>query len=84
MDDQLLLHFSTCPEEIERITTGHEFSVEKTTPFDSGYSETYVSWWKPEKLGDSVRVYDAMDHTTMHGQVIITNMDRTEGYCRDM
>jgi hypothetical protein len=84
MDDLLLLHVSTCPEEIERITSIRQYKLVKTTPSGCAYSQAYMTWWELETLGDSIWVYDGIDQSKMHGPAIITNLDQTEAYCLDM
>lgn len=84
IDDAIWLHFKTCPDELHRILSLHPFEKEKisTEEFYVPQSSANTHWFQPEMMGDSIYVYEYIDEYSS-GQTIYTNLEETEGYCKD-
>lgn len=86
IDYAIWLHFNTCPEELDRILSAKPFEKEKTST--KGWNTTGPlandNWFKPELLGDTILVYTFKKDDYGNGQIIYTNLDKTEVYCQDV
>lgn len=80
LDPAILLHFKTCPKELNRILAQKEFEFEKIKTSEQTSDE---NWFKPEKMGDSILVFKYYD-TKGNGQEIYSSKDSTEIYLRDI
>ena len=87
IDYAIWLNFETCPSELKRILSRHDFTVEKlsTTKWDGKipYGET-LDWFNPTKLGDTVMVYEYSTNNSRNIQTIWTNLDSTKVFVRDI
>ena len=87
IDYAIWLHFETCPEELKRILSRHEFSGGKvaTNGWDGKipYGET-LDWFKPTTLGDTIIVYEYSTENNRNIQTIWTSLDSTKVFCRDI
>ena len=87
IDYAIWLHFETCPEELKRILSRHEFSGGKvaTNGWDSKIplGET-LDWFKPATLGDTIMVYEYSTENSRNIQTIWTSLDSTKVFCRDV
>jgi hypothetical protein len=87
IDYAIWLHFETCPAELKRILSGHEFSGGKVTT--NGWDgkipngET-LDWFKPTTLGDTIMVYEYSTDNGRNVQTIWTSLDSTKVFCRDI
>ena len=87
IDYAIWLHFETCPKELERILSRHNFDGEKL-PTDkwSGkipFGET-IEWFNPKSLGDTIMVYEFSTNDSRNIQTVWTNLDSTEVFVRDI
>lgn len=80
IDYAILLHFKTCPKELNRILARKEFEFEKIKTSEQPSDE---NWFKPEKMGDSILTFKYYD-TNGNGQEIYSSKDSTEVYLRDI
>ena len=55
IDYAILLHFETCPEELKRILSLHEFKAEvvSSESWEVKGASISESWFRPETLGDA-------------------------------
>lgn len=87
IDYAIWLHFETCPEELKRILSRHEFSGGKveTNSWDGKipYGET-LDWFKPTTLGDTIMVYEYSTGNSRNIQTIWASLDSTKVFCRDI
>ena len=87
IDYAIWLHFETCPEELKRILSRHEFTSEKlaTKNWDGKipYGET-LNWFNPTTLGDTIMVYEYSTSDNKNIQTIWTSLDSTKAFCRDV
>ena len=87
IDYAIWLHFETCPKELERILSKHEFNAEKlSTDKWNGkipLGET-LEWFNPTKFGDSIMVYEYSTNDSRNIQTIWTNLNSTEVFVRDI
>lgn len=87
IDYAIWLHFETCPDELKRILSKHEFITEKlsTAKWDGKipYSET-LDWFNPTTLGDTIMVYEYSTNDSKNIQTIWTNLDSTKVFVRDI
>ena len=87
IDYAIWLEFETCPKELNRILSRHEFRAEKlpTEKCDGKvpYGET-LYWFNPTKLGDTVMVYEYSTNDSKNIQTIWTNLDSTKVFVRDI
>ena len=85
IDYAIWLHFETCPDELKRILSRHEFSSEKLpTKNWNGkipYGET-LDWFNPTTLGDTIMVYEYSTNDSQNIQTIWTSMDSSKVFCR--
>ena len=87
IDYAIFLHFETCPDELKRILSKHEFTTEKlsTAKWDGKipYGET-LTWFNPTTLGDTIMVYEYSTNDSKNIQTIWTNLDSTKVFVRDI
>lgn len=87
IDYAIWLHFDTCPEELKRILSRHEFSGGKvaTNGWDGKIplGET-LDWFKPTTLGDTILVYEYSTENSRNIQTIWASVDSTKVFCRDI
>lgn len=87
IDYAIWLHFKTCPKELERILSKHNFNSEKlSTDNWNGkipLGET-LNWFNPTNLGDTIMVYEYSTNDSRNIQTIWTNLDSTEVFVRDI
>ena len=87
IDYAIWLHFKTCPEELKRILSKHNFEVKKL-PTDKWNekipSGETIEWFNPRTLGDSIIVYEYSTNDYRNIQTIWSNLDSTEVYVRDI
>ncbi|UQB70288.1 hypothetical protein [Epilithonimonas zeae] len=80
IDYAILLHFKTCPKELNRILAQKEFEFEKIKTSEQPSDD---DWFKPEKMSDSILFFKYYD-TNGNGQEIYSSMDSTEVYLKDI
>jgi hypothetical protein len=87
IDYAIWLHFETCPKELKRILSRHEFSGGKvaTNGWDGKipFGET-LDWFKPTTLGDIILVYEYSTENSRNIQTIWASVDSTKVFCRDI
>jgi hypothetical protein len=87
IDYAIWLHFKTCPKELERILSKHNFDAEKLSTHNwSGkipLGET-LEWFNPTKLGDTIMVYEYSTSNNRNIKTLWTNLDSTEVFVRDI
>jgi hypothetical protein len=87
IDYAIWLHFKTCPTELKRILSRHEFSAEKlATKNWNGkipYGET-LDWFNPTTLSDTIIVYEYSSDDNRNIQTIWATPDSTKVFCRDI
>ena len=87
IDYAIWLHFKTCPKELERILSKHDFRKEKlSTDNWNGkipLGET-LEWFNLTTLGDTILVYEYSTDDSRNIQTIWTNRDSTEVFVRDI
>lgn len=87
IDYAIWLQFETCPEELKRILSKHEFSEGKvsTDKWDGKipYGET-IKWFNPKTLGDTIMVYEYSSDDSRNIQTIWANLDSTKVFVRDI
>jgi hypothetical protein len=87
IDYAIWLQFETCPEELKRILSKHEFSAGKvsTDNWDGEipYGET-IKWFNPKTLGDTIMVYEYSSDDSRNIQTIWANLDSTKVFVRDI
>jgi len=87
IDYAIWLHFKTCPEELKRILTKHDFSVEKLTAENRSEKipvEEWLEWFAPITLGDTIIVYEYSSQDYRNIQTIWSKNDSTEVFVRDI
>lgn len=86
IDYAIWIHFTTCPEEIQRISRQKKFTQTKVVAHQ--WAERYASpkgnWFKPQSLGDTVIIYSWSKPSTNSSRKIYTNTAQTEAYCIDI
>jgi hypothetical protein len=87
IDYAIWLHFETCPAELKRILSRHEFSGEKvaTNGLDGKIPlGATLDWFKPATLGDTILVYEYSTENSRNIQTIWASVDSTKVFCRDI
>ncbi len=87
IDDAILLHFKTCPRELERILKRKKFQSEKiaTKKLFPGQISDNENWFTPKKLGDSILTFIYYNEKNNgNNQEIYSSKDSTEVYLRDI
>ncbi len=87
IDYAIWLHFETCPKEVKRILSKHNFDAETlSTEKWNGkipLGET-LDWFNPTILGDTIKVYEYSTNDSRSIQTIWTNLDSTKVFVRDI
>lgn len=87
IDYAIWLQFETCPEELKRVLSKHEFSAGKVSADKWNgkvpYGET-IKWFNPKTLGDTIMVYEYSTDDSRNIQTIWTNLDGTKVFVRDI
>ena len=87
IDFAIFLHFETCPNELKRILSRHEFTSgeEPTRSWKEKipYAEE-LPWFNPQSMGDTIRVFEFSTNDSKNIQTIWTSMDSTKVFCRDI
>ena len=87
IDYAIWLHFKTCPKELKRILSKHDFNNEKL-PTDNWNGKIplgkTLEWFNPTTLGDTILVYEFSTDDSRNIQTIWTNLDSTEVFVRDI
>lgn len=87
IDYAIWLYFETCPDELKRILSKHEFTTERlSTAKRDGkipYGET-LDWFNPTTLGDTIMVYEYSTNDSKNIQTIWTSLDSTKVFVRDI
>ena len=86
IDYAIWLHFKTCPDEIKRILSQHNYEFEKISGQDSHSNGPSANnnWFKPELMGDSILTFKFKKDEYGNGQTIYLNRDSSEAYCMDV
>lgn len=87
IDYAIWLHFRTCPTELERILSKHDFNNSKLTTANLHGKiplGEIVEWFNPILLGDTIMVYEYSTDVNRNVQTIWTNLDSTEAFLRDI
>ena len=85
IDFAIVLHFTTCAGELERILKAHDFSKShiSTSNWDGNISTgVELDWLIPREMGDTIVVYEYSTFDNQYVKTIWTSMDGTEVYCR--
>ncbi len=85
IDYAIWLQFETCPKELKRILSLHDFKTEivstakwnKLEPLDN------LNWFKPETLGDSI-LFCIYQDDYGNGQYIYCSLDSTQVFVKDI
>jgi hypothetical protein len=87
IDYAIWLHFETCPKELKRILSQHDYNLgklsTKTWSGDIPYGES-IDWFNPKSIGDSVLVFEYSTNNSRKIQTLWTSIDSTNVYCRDI
>lgn len=85
IDYAIWLQVETCPEEVKRILSLHNFAMQKqaTAGWDVSSPAAHGSWFKPESLGDSVLVFTYRRGDYGSGQTLYSSTDSTRVFCVD-
>lgn len=87
IDYAIWLHFETCPDELKRVLSEHDYTTERlsTANWDGKipYVET-LDWFNPTTLGDTIMVYEYSTNDSKNIQTIWTSLDSTKVFVRDI
>ncbi len=83
VDYAISLHVRTCPEEMERVLSLHNFEQNMAATSELATINS-PAWFQPTLLGDSIRIcqYNKDEYGNM--QLWYINSDTTEAYCIDI
>lgn len=86
IDYAIWLHFKTCPDELQRILSLHDFKTEivSTKGWDTSGPLANENWFKPETLGDSILTFTYNKDDYGNGQCIYSSLDSTQVFCKDI
>ncbi len=86
IDYAIWLHFETCPEELNRILSLHNFSSETipTNELRVDGPSANEKWFNPASLGDSIFVFNYKKDDYGNGQTIYSSLDSTKVFCIDV
>ena len=86
IDYAIWLHFETCPDELKRILSRHDFKTEivSTNGWDTDVPLAHENWFKPETLGDSIFVFIYNKDEYGNGQYIYSSLDSTKVFLKDI
>ncbi len=83
IDYAIWLHLRTCPKELKRILSKHDFRLEKAFienwNREIPFGET-LDWFKPITLGNTFTAYEYSTNNNRNIQTIWTNLDLSEIY----
>ncbi|MGV3540033.1 MAG: hypothetical protein ACO1OQ_09490 [Rufibacter sp.] len=85
LDTSIKLHFSTCPQEMERVLAQKPYEVEMKFRGKSILQEDDgpQDWFRPSLLGDTLVEYRHQQEGSTNVQILYTNLSQTEVYCVD-
>ena len=86
MDYAIWLHFETCPKELKRILSLHDFKTEvvSTSGWETNGPLAHENWFKPETLGDSILVFTYNKDEYGNGQYIYSSLDSSKVFVIDI
>lgn len=82
MDYSYVFHIKCCPEELKRILSRENFTIERVESKELNRVSTgkILDWYKPWNLGNVVLVYTYQEGYGK-GATIYSNLTMTEAYC---
>lgn len=83
VDFAIFLHVRTCPEEMNRVLSLHDFEQKMIHANDIGGDNT-PAWFQPNLLGDSVCICEYIKDEYGNVQLWYIKADTTEAYCMDV
>lgn len=87
IDYAIWLQFETCPTELKRILSQHDYGFNRISTSDwSGNipcGET-IDWFNPKSIGDTILVFEYSTNDSRNIQTLWTSLDSTVVYCRDI
>ena len=84
-DTAIMLHFKTCPEEVDRIVSLKNYDAFMEAGKHARYNEYGGNkWLNAELLGDSVMCYVHMKDAYGNGQTLYVNRQKNEAICIDI
>lgn len=86
IDYEIWIYFETCPSELNRILSLHDFKTEivSTNGWNTSGSNANNNWFKPETLGDSVNVSIYNKDEYGNQQYIYSSLDSTKVFVKDI
>ena len=86
IDYAIWLHFETCPNELNRLLSLHDFKTEivSTTEWNTEGPLAHENWFKPETLGDTILVFIYNKDEYGNGQHIYSSLDSTKVFVKDI
>jgi hypothetical protein len=86
IDYAIWLHLETCPKELKRIISLHDFKTEvlSTTGWKTDGPLAHENWFKPESLGDSILVFTYKKDEYGNGQYIYSSLDSSIVFIKDV
>jgi hypothetical protein len=87
IDYAIWLHFETCPIELKRILSQHDYSngIELTNDWNEGIPlAENIDWFNPKSIGDTILVFEYSTNNSRNIQTLWTSIDSTIVYCRDI
>lgn len=85
IDYAIALQLETCPQELQRILSLHEFEGMRQSSRECAITTQAggMQWFKPETLGDSILVFQYRRNEYGGGQTIYASLDSTRAFCID-
>lgn len=86
IDTEIILHFKTCPGELQRILNNKAFKESVRIPaaaVKDHLSSALPDWFRPAEMSDTLLVFSSIDDYG-NGQEIYSSPDSTEVYLRDI
>ena len=86
IDYAIWLYFETCPSELNRILSLHDFKTEivSTKEWNTSGPLANENWFKPETLGDSILTFTYNKDDYGNGQYIYSSLDSTKVFIKDI
>jgi hypothetical protein len=86
IDYAIWLHFESCPDELKRILSRHDFKSEvvSTIGWNTDGPLAHENWFKPETLGDSIFVFIYNKDEYGNGQYIYSSLDSSKVFVKDI
>lgn len=86
IDYAIWLQFETCPAELRRILSSHNFKSEivSTRKWNTDEPLANKNWFKPESLGDSILVSVYRKDDYGNEQYIYSSLDSTKVFVKDI